>query len=83
MTVGVIDIESGRPACVLLAAAFRSDRRVCHLFDPSEWLTGPTDGMRKIDATLEEWGGVREARPGAAHRSAGAAARKGGNGAEQ
>jgi hypothetical protein len=53
----IFDVEKKAVACVLLQAALGCDSSlVSHFgFDASTWLVYPTEGMRKISGTAEEW----------------------------
>ena len=51
------DTDLRRPACILLQACAGLDGyKLYDLgFDPRDWLTAPTPGMRRITGTLEQW----------------------------
>jgi hypothetical protein len=54
--VVVVDVEQRRPACALLQAVFGGDGGlVSELFHGEAWLTAPTDKMRRLTATKDEW----------------------------
>lgn len=53
--IGIVDTETGRPACVLLAAALGGSIAHAHLFDADEWLLAPTPNLKKIEGTREQW----------------------------
>ena len=42
-------------ACVLLAAAFGTGRRVSRIFDSRDWFLAPEPDMVPIKGTLREW----------------------------
>jgi hypothetical protein len=58
----MFDIETKRPACVILQAAFKcgAHPHAIRHFPASSWLTFPTPGMRRIRATDEEWKAIAE-----------------------
>lgn len=52
----LIDVKQRRPGCVLLQAMARGDQSTLHkYFDPNDWLLAPTDEMRVVSGTEEEW----------------------------
>ena len=54
----VFDVKQKRPACVLLQAAFgcgESNGFLQMNFDSRDWLVVPTQDMRKIPGTKEQW----------------------------
>lgn len=54
----VIDIKSGQPGCVLLqtlAGCHASNSFMETTFDTKHWLVSPTDNMRVVDGTEEQW----------------------------
>jgi hypothetical protein len=65
----VVDLESKRPGCVLLQAAFgcgENNFLLHHVFDPTDWLLAPVPGLVRVPGTLAQWqklaGQLREAR---------------------
>lgn len=44
-----------RPGCVILQAVFGGDRRAGTLFDARSWLVAPTDDMKLIRGSLDQW----------------------------
>lgn len=63
----VFDVKLRRPACVLLQAAFGCGHNNGFLqstFEAREWLDQPTQDMRRIRGTREQWQQLaRRARP--------------------
>lgn len=56
--VMVVDTKKHRPACVLLQAAFGcgdANGFMQSIFDARTWLVAPTDDMRRIAGTKEQW----------------------------
>lgn len=53
----VFDVEKKAVACLLLQAAFGCDSSLVHRFgfDTATWLVAPTESMRKIRGTEEQW----------------------------
>lgn len=52
----VFDVKLKRPACVLLQAAYGcSPYGAVMKFDSETWLVMPTDDMRRIKGTKEQW----------------------------
>lgn len=58
----IVDAKSGRPACTLLQAAFLGPgySQALYLFEPSTWLTAPTDDMRRFRGPFAEWERIAE-----------------------
>lgn len=54
----VVDVKQHRPACVLLQAAYGcgdANGFLQSIFDARTWLVAPTDDMRRIAGTKEQW----------------------------
>lgn len=51
----VVDVKQRRPACVLLQAAFGGDSRALQFLSSDDWLISPTDDMRMVTGTAEQW----------------------------
>ena len=52
----LVDLKLKRPGCVLLQAVARGDSGTLHRhFDTEDWLVAPTDGMRMVLGTDDEW----------------------------
>lgn len=51
----VIDVKQRRPGCVLLQAALGGDSGIVSTFPADSWLLAPTDDMRLIEGTPEQW----------------------------
>jgi hypothetical protein len=52
----VVDVKQRRPACVILQAVFGGNRSIVSQIFPAEsWLTAPTNDMRMVTGTIDEW----------------------------
>lgn len=52
----VVDVKQRRPACAILQAVMGGDHSTLSSLLPStSWLTSPTEDMRMIVGTREEW----------------------------
>lgn len=58
----VYDTDLKRPACVLLQAVFGcgASPEALHFFEPQDWLTHPTPGMKKLSGDESLWRQVAE-----------------------
>lgn len=51
-----VDVVQRRPACVILQAVFGGDRYIVgRYFNARTWLVAPTDDMRMVEGTIENW----------------------------
>lgn len=57
MITFIYDTDLRRPACVLLQAAMggTTGKDFNEVFGASEWLLAPTPGMKKLQASKEQW----------------------------
>lgn len=50
----IFDCELGRPACVLIQAAYGIDSYIAHEFPPNTWLISPTANMKRYKIENED-----------------------------
>jgi hypothetical protein len=54
----VVDLETKRPGCVLLQAAYGcggNNFLLHHVFSSEDWLIAPVTGFARVPGTLEQW----------------------------
>lgn len=65
MITFIYDTDLRRPACVLLQAAMGGTigTEFHAIFGSANWLLAPTPGMKKLQATKEQWLKVSQMKP--------------------